>query len=132
MSRYHAKKAVVYLSTTGSGGASLVRMAEWTLNRDTDKVEVTSFGDTNKTYVQGLPDITGTISGFWDDTDTKFFAATDSADGCKLYLYPSSDATGSYHYGPAWLAGNMSAPVNGAVSISGNFVANGAWGRVAI
>ena len=96
----------------------------------TDKVEVTSFGDANKTYVQGLKDLTGTLSGFWDETDTKMFNAADSTTGCKLYLYPSSDAISKYFYGPAWLDASINVGVNGAVTMSGNFSANGSWGQV--
>src|SRR5262245_55537861 len=79
--------------------------------------------------VQGLKDIKGTIAGFFDDTETKPFVAADSADGCKLYLYPSADAPTKYWYGPAWLDVSVNTAVAGAVAISGSFAANGAWGR---
>jgi hypothetical protein len=127
------RKGVVYISITASGGASnVIKLNGWTINKTTDKIEVTSFGDANKTYVQGLPDIQGTLSGFWDSTETKPFAGAASTDGIKMYLYPSADVPGSYHYGPAWLDMSMETPVAGAVSISGNFVANGSWSSVAI
>lgn len=130
MARYHGKSGVVYLSTTGSGTAiAAVSISGWTGDFTTDKVETTSFGDPNKTYVQGLKDIKGTLSGFLDDTGLAVFTAADSADGCKLYLYPSANATGMYWYGPAWLDMSCAVPVGGANTISGNFVANGAWGR---
>jgi hypothetical protein len=129
VARYHGKRGVVYLSTTGSGVASLLTAASWSLSRATDKVPVTSFADANKVYVQGLPDITGQLSAFWDDTDTKLFTAADSADGCKMYLYPSSDAVSKYHYGAAWLDASMSVDVNGAVAVTANFVAAGSWGK---
>lgn len=129
MARYHGKKGLVYISTSGSGSASVITLAEWALNMATDKVEVTSFGDANKTYVQGLKDVQGTLSGFYDDTDTKLFTAADSTDGIKMYLYPSSDALAKYFYGPAWLDASVNVPVGGAVSVSGNFSANGSWGR---
>ncbi len=120
---------MVYVSTTGSGNASSVTLTEWALNMTTDKVETTSFGDANKTYVQGLKDVQGTISGFWDDSDAKLFTAADSTDGIKMYLYPSTDAPTKYFYGPAWLDASISTGVSGAVSISGNFSANGSWGK---
>jgi hypothetical protein len=120
----------VYLSTTGAGTASAVlKVTEWTLDQSTDKYDVTSFGDANKTYVQGLKDVKGTFKGFFDDTETKIFTGADSADGVKLYLYPSSDASGKYWYGPAWLDASISVSVSGVVSISGSYAANGSWGR---
>jgi hypothetical protein len=128
MAKYAGRKGVVYLSTTGSGSASAINLTEWSLNKTTDKIDVTSFGDGNKTYVQGLPDNTGSFKGFWDHADTKLFTAAESTDGVKLYLYMSSDASGLYFYGPAWVDANISVGVNGAVEISGSFVANGTWG----
>jgi len=133
MAVYPGRKGVIYLSTTGTGNAvNVVQLNAWTLNKSTDKIEVTSFGDVNKTYVQGLPDIQGTFSGFWNDTETKPFAAAASADGCKMYLYPSADKTTSYHFGPAWLDVSMDTSVSGAVAISGSFAANGAWSSLGI
>lgn len=120
----------MYISTTGSGAASnVIKMNKWTLNRATDKIEVTAFGDANKTYVQGLPDIQGAFGGFWDDTESKPFTAAASTDGCKIYLYPSSDSMTKYWYGPAWLDLSMDLPVSGAATLSGNFAANGSWGN---
>jgi hypothetical protein len=121
------------MSTSGSGNAtSVVQLNAWTLDRATDKIEVTSFGDANKTYVQGLPDVKGTISGFWNDTETKPFAGAASSDGVKIYLYPSSNKLGSYHYGTAWLDCSMNTSVSGAVTISASFAAAGSWGTVGI
>jgi hypothetical protein len=131
MSVYAGRKGVVYLSTTGSGAATnVIKLSHWTLNQTTDKIDVTSFGDANKTYVQGLKDVQGSIAGFFDDTETKPFTAADSSDGCKMYLYPSSDAPTKYWYGPAWLDVSIDTGVAGAVTLSANFAANGSWGRL--
>lgn len=133
MAVYAGRKGVVYLSTTGSGAATnVIKLNTWAINKSTDKIEVTAFGDLNKTYVQGLPDIQGNLGGFWDHTETKPFTAAASSDGCKLYLYPSSDNTSAYHYGPAWLDMSMEVQVSGAVSITGSFAANGSWGSLNI
>lgn len=133
MAAYAGKKGVIYLSTTGSGAASsVIKLNTWSVDSTTDKIEVTAFGDVNKTYVQGLPDIKGSFGGFFDDTETKIATAAASADGCKLYLYPSSDAPTKYKCGPAWLDSTISVDSNGAVTITGNFVANGSWANSTI
>jgi hypothetical protein len=130
MARYHGRKGVVYVSTSGTGNASsVVSLNAWTLDQTTDKTEVTSFLDANKVYVQGLKDVSGTLGGFWDDTEEKLFQASDSADGNKLYLYPSADAASRYWYGPSWLDASINVGVGDAISISANFSANGSWGR---
>lgn len=129
MSVYHGKTGRALLSTTGTGTASSVlSLTEWSLNMPTDRVETTAFADTNKTYVQGLRDISGAFSGFWNDAETKIFAAATSADGVKLYLYPDLlNAPSKYAAGPAWLDVSITTGVAAAVAISGSFAANGAW-----
>lgn len=130
MARYHGAKGVVYLSTTASGTASVaVSLSKWSLDRATDKVDVTAFGDTNKQYVQGLPDIKGSLAGWFDSADDALFDGADSSDGVKLYLYPSSLCPTIYHYGPAWLDASIDVDSKGGVAVSGSFVAAGAWGR---
>lgn len=130
MSRYHGSKGVIYGSTTGAGTAArIASLSKWSLDMSTDKVDVTAFGDANKTYVQGLRDIKGTISGFWDSSDDALFDGSESPDGVKLYLYPSSDNAAAYFYGPAWLDASIDVGASGAVTIKGDFVAAGAWGR---
>jgi len=104
-------------------------MSKWSLDMATDKEEVTAFGDSNKLYVQGLRDIKGSVSGFWDSADDSLFDASESTDGVKLYLYPSALAPTLYFYGPAWLDASIDVDAKGAVTVSGDFVAAGAWGR---
>lgn len=130
MSAYHGKAGLVYVSASGSGEArSVIKLTDWSVDMATDTVEVTSFGDTNKTYVQGLPNISGSLSGFWDDSEDQLFTAAASSDGCKMYIYPSSNAMSKYLYGPAWLSVSMTSAVGDAVKVSGSFVANGTWKR---
>lgn len=127
---YAGKSAVVYMSTTGTGAAtSVLQLNAWSINATTDKIEVTPFGSANKTYVQGLPDIQGTFGGFWNDGESKPFTGSASTDGVKFYLYPTASAPTKYWYGPAWLDLSMDVGVSGAVTISGNFAANGSWGN---
>ena len=130
MAVYHGRKGVVYMSTTGSGDASsVIKLNMWTLNMSTDVVETTSYADSNKTYVQGLPDAQGRFGGFFDNSESKLFTGRDSADGVKIYLYPSSDAPTIYWYGPAWVDYSVDSAVSDAVKISANFRANGAWAK---
>lgn len=128
--RYHGSKGVVYISTTGSGTAiAAISLSQWSLDMATDKVDVTAFGDTNKQYVQGLKDIKGALSGYFDSADDALFDGAESTDGVKLYLYPSSLAPTIYHYGPAWLDASIEVDAKGAVGVKGSFVAAGNWGR---
>jgi hypothetical protein len=128
---YAGRKGVIYMSTTGTGVAvSVVNMKTWSLNMPTDKIEVTAFGDANKKYVQGLPDVTGDMSGWWDDTSDALYDASRSTDGVKMYLYPSTDAPSKYWYGPAWVDFSIDVDVSGAIEVSASFAANGSWGQM--
>ncbi len=130
MARYAGRKGVVYMSTTGAGTAVLVaNLNKWSLNMQTDKIEVTAFGDANKVYVQGMRDVKGSISGFFDDTDDSLYDTAQSTTGGKFYLYPSSDAPSKYFYGTAWTDFNIDTTVAGAVTVSGDFAAAGSWGQ---
>ena len=131
MARYHGKKGRVMMSTSGSGNAvTVIGLNTWSLNMATDRVEVTAFGDANKTYVQGLPDITGDIAGFFDDLSDALYDGSRSADGVKLYLYPSEDCLTKYFYGPAFVDFSINTGVSEAVAISGSFAAAGSWGQL--
>ena len=133
MARYAGKAGLVYVSTSGSAAATLIgQLTNWTMDFSTDKLDVTCFGDTNKQYVQSWGAGKGTFKGIWNDADTTLFAAMQSADGCKMYLYPSKDAITKYWYLPAWLDMSMDADVNGTVSVSGSFSANGNIGNTLV
>lgn len=130
MARYHGKGSVVYLSTSGSGTAvQATALNAWTLNMPTDVIEVTAFGDTNKQYVQGLPDVSGTLAGWWDDTSDELYDASRSSDGVKMYLYPSTSVSSKYWYGTAWVDFSINTANAQGVAISGAFRAKGNWGQ---
>lgn len=91
---------------------------------------MTAFGDLNKTYVQGLPDLKGTLSGFWDTSTDPLYTAGISTDGTKLYLYADfTNTPTAYDYGPAWLNTSIDVDVNGAVTMAGSFAASSSWGH---
>lgn len=129
MAKYAGRKGQVKIGATVGGAAVTVGLADWNLDMTTEKFDVTSFGDSNKTYVQGLPDLTGAFSGFWDHADTTLFDAAAAAGAVNMYLYPSTDAAGIYWYGTAFIDASISVPVGGPVAISGSFAAASTWGR---
>lgn len=130
MARYAGKKGTVYLSTSGSGNAvAVVSLTKWTLDMQTEKIDVTAFNDGNKQYVQGFKDTKGDISGFWDDAEDTIFDGADSSDGVKMYLYPSADAAAKYFYGTAFLDATIEVDAKGAVTIKANYVAKDTWYR---
>lgn len=126
--KYPAKNAVIYMSTSGSTAAVPVGgFREYTLDQSTDKIDVTSFGDTNKTSVISFPALRGVLGGFWVSDDTTVRSAAASADGTNLYIYPSGNAPSKYAGGPAWVDKSLRGAVDGAVGLTVNFEAKGTW-----
>jgi hypothetical protein len=125
----HGKEGIVAMKLT-SGGAyvAIGNISEWTLNMATDKVETTSLGDSNKRYVVGLKDLSGSFTAFWDRLTDVIFDGADSPIGCYLAFWPSATSAQSWE-GPAWLDASVKGGVSSAVTIDATFVANGAWAR---
>ena len=118
------------MGTTGTGVATaLTAAAAWSIDFSTDMVDVTAFNDANKQYVQGLEDVSGTLSGIWDDTVDTLYDAMNSTDGVKMYLYPSTLVPTKYFYGDAFVDMSVDAGVGDAVKFSGKFKAAGDWGQ---
>ncbi|MFH1273992.1 MAG: hypothetical protein ABIJ49_14310 [Pseudomonadota bacterium] len=130
MARYAGSSGLVYMSTTAATAAiSVGSLSEWSIDRAADRYEVTSFGDTQKTYVQGFSDTAVTFSGFWNDADETLFTAAIGNEAIRIYLYPSSNAISKYWYGTGYVDASMSVSVGGPVTVSGSAQAAGAWGK---
>lgn len=135
--RFHGSKGQVALIDT-SPAVVLASLNKWTLDMARDRVDVTSFGDTNKVYVQGLPDIKGTIGGFYDAGDggspagggnLELFDIAEGDEAVTLRLMPSTVTPERFWSGSAFIDASIDVAANGAVTINGSFVAAGAWSR---
>jgi hypothetical protein len=125
---YHGSTSRLLISQSGTGNPEIaLSVTDWSLDMATDTTEVTAVGHTNKSYVQGLPNISGSLSAFLDFAFQTFHKARASADGCKMWIYPAYGDLTTYAYGPAWLSLSMTGSVGDAVKMSGNFVAAGEW-----
>lgn len=112
------------------GGSAVVTVAslnKWSLNMSKGMYDVTAFGDTNKVYVPGLPDISGSVSGFWDATDRSLFNVALGTVACFLNLIPNTLAPTFLWKGLAWLDASIDVGSGGAVTIKGSFKAAGPW-----
>lgn len=130
MARRHGGTGQILIDATG--GTTYVAVAalnSWTLDQTRDTVDVTAFGDTNKQYVVGLPDVKGTIGGWWDDasTPTAVFDVAGGATPVGLKLVPTTLTATIFFSGLAYLDASINVPADGAISISGNWVAAGPW-----
>ena len=128
--RIHGSRGKVLMDPTG--GATAVAIASlnaWTLDMARDKVDVTAFGDVNKQYVQGLPDVKGTLGGWYDDAEFELFDVAAGDVAAMLELVPDALKPTYLWSGLAYLDASINVSATGAVSVSSNFVGAGPWAR---
>lgn len=103
MAKYHGKGGVLYLAAAGGGAASLVsNLTQWTISIQADKAEVTSLGDSFKSYVRGVKGGTISAQGFWADDADVPFDAFDADAKVAAYLYPAAGAPSKFWSGYVW------------------------------
>jgi hypothetical protein len=122
--RLHGRKGRFYFDPAGGGAASpLPFVAKWTLQQATDKAEVTAMGDTNKIYVSGMPDASGSVSGFYDDSTAQTYTAAIDGLARKFYLYPSILTNTQYWFGTAIFDITVAGGVDGPVTFDASWSA---------
>lgn len=127
MARIHGRRGRVYLAITSGGTAEPIAfLNSWSINFQSEKAEVTAFGDNNKVYVAGLPDSSGEFSGFYDDATRQTYDAAVDGLPRKFYLYPSTSLNTQYWYGEILPDFQVNTTVNGAVEVSSSWNASSA------
>lgn len=124
MSRIAGRNGRLYAGI-GSGGTAepIAFLNKWSLKFATGKLDVTAFGDTNRTYVSALPDCQGDYAGFYDNATAQLYTAATDGVARKFYLYPDNTATSQYWFGTGIFDFNIDAQVDGSVNISGGMAA---------
>lgn len=131
MARIAARSGRLYANLTSGGTAEPVAyLNTWSINFATDKIEVTAFGDTGKTYVSGLPDASGDFAGFYDDASAQLYTAATDGVARKFYLYPSTSNNGQYWFGTAIFDFNVDGTVTDAVKVTGSWAASTSVAKV--
>lgn len=127
MARSHGSNGRIYVDVAGGGNASPASfITEWSFDFTSDKQDVTAQGDTNHVYVVGLPDATGSFSGWLDVGAANLFTATTDRTARKFYAYPDVVNTPThYFYGTAFFDFSMSSGVAAGNAISGSITPSG-------
>ena len=127
MAKVHGRKGQIQIGNA-SPLTVIGSLNAWSLSGTRDKVDTTSFGDSNKNYLAGLKDVSGSFEGFFDTSYIRtLLQEADSEDGTQIRITPSTDHPTFYYQGPAWLDVNQTGSVSDAVKVSGTFSANGDW-----
>jgi hypothetical protein len=124
MARKAGRRGRVYLGLTNGAAASpITYVSGWTIDFNTDKLEVTSMDDTNKVYVAGLPDSKGTFTGFFDDATAQAYTAATDGLARNFYLYPDTSMSTQYYFGTILADFSVSTSVNDTIKFSSNWAA---------
>jgi hypothetical protein len=119
------------IATSAAAPEPLAFIKSWSASFQTDKQEVTAFGDNNKSYVVGLPDAQGDFDGYFDDATQQTYTAAIDGQPRKFYLYPdATNNTATYWYGSGFFDFSASGSVDGANEMSASWVASGAITRI--
>jgi hypothetical protein len=127
--KLHGKNGGIWIGGYPTIGTlqKIAAKSEWTLSLGRDYVDSTTFGATNRTYLVGLRDVSGTFAGLMDVSGDLLINATTS-DIVTLYLYADDGAVPVLlASGPALVDGQINASNADAVRMSGNFRAAANW-----
>lgn len=130
MARQHGYKGQVLIDPAGGTTYSAVAsLNSWTLDATRDRADATAFGDTNKVWLQGLPNYSGTFGGIWDPTTTptQVFDVVLGDVAVGLKLVPSTLTPSNFFSGLAYLDGGINVGIGGAIAITGSWVAADSW-----
>ncbi len=112
-----------------AGGSALVQIISinsWKGSFKTEYEDVSCFGDTNRVYIPGLMDISGTFEGFWNSAELALFRAAMQPTPGTLQLMPNTTESAFFWQGLAYIGADIDCSLN-APKVSAEFKAGGAW-----
>jgi hypothetical protein len=117
----------VLYDPAGTTPVEIISVKEFKISWKTGKEDVSCFGDTNKVYVPGLPDVQGTLGGYWNSADVTLFEAALAATPGMLELVPNTTESAFKFSGKAYLDADLDVKVDGAPTVTGTWMAAGPW-----
>lgn len=143
MAAIHGRNGRLYVDVNAAASGNAVPipfLADYTIDQKRDRVETTSLGDTTKTYVAGLADASGQLSGFYNDASNDLFTVADGS-ARKFYLYvdvstpattdkPISGGGKGYWYGTGTFDVSTAAGVGDVAKVTINWSAASSVSKV--
>lgn len=123
MANHHGTEGLVKI-----GANTVAEVTGFNFTLTAEYAEDTTLADTAKTYnTAAVTAWSGSVSAYWDETDTTGQVAFVTGSNVALKLYPEGATTGDvYYYGDALVTEITRTVARGAVvEISFNFVGNG-------
>ena len=104
----------------------LISLNAWKASFKQDYEDVTCFGDTNKVYIPGMKDVSGSLAGFWNSDDVTIFEAADAEVPGLLELAPNDTEPTFKWSGLAYLDADIDCTLQ-APKVTSTFKAAGPW-----
>ncbi len=127
MAKIAGRNARLYLAIASGGTAEPVAsIKSFEITGTTDRYDASTFGDTSKTYVSGLPDASGSFSGIFDTTNGGGPTVTAAQDGIARKFYFYWDTVGDpthYYFGTAFWDFGASFAVDALAEVTGSWSA---------
>lgn len=110
------------------GSNTVAEVRDWSLTQSADTIEDTAMGDAARTYKPSLTSASGSISVYWDESDTTGQGAMTAGSEVTLNLYPEGADSGDTYYTCSAIITeeSASASFDGMVEASFSFSVNGA------
>jgi|SRR5210317_965462 len=114
--------------TVKVGSDAIAEIRSFSIEESADTLEITTMGDTARTYLSSLTNFTGSVDVFWDETDTSGQGALTIGAEVTLNLYPEGDTSGdTYYTGTAIVTGRtINSSFDGLVEMSISVQGSGA------
>ena len=114
--------------TVKVGSNAIAEIRSFSIEETGDTLEVTTMGDTARTYVPSLTGWSGSVDVYWDETDTTGQGALTVGAEVTLNVYPEGDTTAdTYYTGAAIVTGvTKSSSFDGLVEASISVQGSGA------
>mgnify|MGYP003958679403 FL=1 len=120
--------------TAKIGSNVIQEVKDWSVSESAETIDDTTLGDTARTKTVGLTSASGSMTAFWDETDTTGQGAMTVGAEVALKLYPEGATTGDTfaELSAIITEKGVSTTLDGMVETSVSFEANGAvtWATV--
>ncbi len=80
------------------GSNTVAEVRNWQISEKADVIEDSVMGDTAKTFQSSLTEWEGSVSCFWDETDTNGQVALTIGASVTLNVYPEGASSGDNYY----------------------------------
>ncbi len=123
MANHKGSEGVVKLTTY-----TIAEVRSWEISHTAEVIEDTVLADADKTFQAGNTSWSGSVSCFWDETDTNGQVAMIAGASVTLNLYPEGATNpDTYYAGSAIITGiTRRAAINGMVEAEFTFQGTGA------